>query len=288
MLRNTHVHIFDDDTLFAEQIAQQLQDLYGTNAWSRSDVDLHSNDMVHNPDCIIVDHDLGQSNGLELAQRLREQYGALVPIIMLTGVGNEQLAVQAFKSGFADYLPKRHLDIGALASAIHDAITRASEAGASLVPPPSGIGMLSPGYLKSALLKAQREQGIEEMMYLRVELEEFALLHYQYGHTMAERVRRSFIDSLGRLPVSGGYFAQIGTRVSVFIFEKTPTAAEIEQLRNLVSYHLSSTTTLNGRTVQITPRLQLGRLKTHPRSIDKSFDEMILDSEHEYRSSIHG
>ncbi|MBD1845588.1 response regulator [Cyanobacteria bacterium FACHB-63] len=61
-------------------------------------------------DAILLDYLLPDGDGLEFLQALRAQSnGEFPPVIMVTGEGNEQIAVQALKLGAEDYLVKRHL-----------------------------------------------------------------------------------------------------------------------------------------------------------------------------------
>ncbi len=57
------------------------------------------------PDVVILDYNLPGLDGLELLTRIRAIDGA-IKIIMATGQGNEQLAVDAMKGGAYDYLTK--------------------------------------------------------------------------------------------------------------------------------------------------------------------------------------
>jgi signal transduction histidine kinase len=53
----------------------------------------------------LVDYRLGKHTGVELLQRIVE-LGIKAPVIMLTGLGSETIAVEAMRAGAADYIPK--------------------------------------------------------------------------------------------------------------------------------------------------------------------------------------
>ncbi|PWH18071.1 MAG: hypothetical protein DDG59_06825 [Anaerolineae bacterium] len=57
------------------------------------------------PDVILMDYRLPDGTGLEALERLQNQ-NIHLPILMVTGQGDEQIAVQALKSGAIDYLVK--------------------------------------------------------------------------------------------------------------------------------------------------------------------------------------
>jgi PAS domain S-box-containing protein len=59
------------------------------------------------PDCLLLDFYLPDMTGLEFLQRIPHRDGKpSIPIIMLTGQGNEAIAVSSIKSGADDYLVK--------------------------------------------------------------------------------------------------------------------------------------------------------------------------------------
>lgn len=63
-----------------------------------------------NIDCILLDYQLPDSNGLVLLKEIKDNFGELLPVIMLTGHGDEKIAVTAMKEGAADYLVKDKID----------------------------------------------------------------------------------------------------------------------------------------------------------------------------------
>lgn len=60
------------------------------------------------PDVVLTDLRMPGMNGLELVERLAEEY-SLVPTILMTSQGNEQIAVEALLAGAVNYVPKSDL-----------------------------------------------------------------------------------------------------------------------------------------------------------------------------------
>ncbi|HXG54100.1 MAG TPA: response regulator [Vicinamibacterales bacterium] len=59
-------------------------------------------------DCVLVDYNLPGTDGVEVLSELRAK-GATVPVIALTGQGDEEVAVALMKAGAVDYLNKNSL-----------------------------------------------------------------------------------------------------------------------------------------------------------------------------------
>ena len=71
------------------------------------------------PDCMLLDYSLPDLNGLDFLSQLEN---TSFPILMLTGQGDEKIAVEAMKMGVQDYLVKVSLTPTYLMSAINNAI----------------------------------------------------------------------------------------------------------------------------------------------------------------------
>jgi signal transduction histidine kinase len=72
-------------------------------------------------DCIFLDYRLPDKDGLVLVQDLR-QNGVKIPLVVLTGQGDEQIAVELMKAGATDYLPKSKVSSEALSRILRNAI----------------------------------------------------------------------------------------------------------------------------------------------------------------------
>ncbi|MEH2434422.1 MAG: ATP-binding protein [Nostoc sp.] len=74
-------------------------------------------------DVILLDFCLPDMSGLELFDRMQQKiFETSVPVIMLTGRGDEEIAVQAMKRGALDYLVKQHLTQDVLQLTVRNAI----------------------------------------------------------------------------------------------------------------------------------------------------------------------
>jgi signal transduction histidine kinase len=77
------------------------------------------------PDCVLVDYRLPDLDGLEFLTASASEDGTIpIPVIMLTGYGDETLVAEAMKAGAADYLPKNALSSKSLGRAIANAVEK--------------------------------------------------------------------------------------------------------------------------------------------------------------------
>src|SRR5262249_27560405 len=60
------------------------------------------------PDVVLTDMLMPEMDGLQLVQAVRSKY-PLVPVILMTAHGSEDIAIQALQKGAASYVPKKSL-----------------------------------------------------------------------------------------------------------------------------------------------------------------------------------
>ncbi|MGB4782468.1 response regulator [Candidatus Methylomirabilis sp.] len=72
---------------------------------------------------VLLDYRMPDMNGLEILQEIRER-GIHLPVVMVTGYGDEEIAVQALKLGASDYIVKREGYLTQLPLTIESAVAQ--------------------------------------------------------------------------------------------------------------------------------------------------------------------
>lgn len=62
----------------------------------------------HGPNLVVTDLQMPQMNGLELVIEVRKKF-PIIPVILMTGAGSEEIASEALAKGAASYVPKSQL-----------------------------------------------------------------------------------------------------------------------------------------------------------------------------------
>jgi len=77
------------------------------------------------PTCVLLDYSLPGHNGIEVLKQIRSQH-PFIPVVMLTGQGNENIAVAAMQQGAQNYISKSNITPETLEHVIRMAIEHCS------------------------------------------------------------------------------------------------------------------------------------------------------------------
>jgi diguanylate cyclase (GGDEF)-like protein len=150
-------------------------------------------------DCILVDYNLPDMNGLDLLVELRERLDVTVPIVMLTGSGNESIAVEAMKRGAQDYLPKSQLGPESLFRVVSNAIekcmlqTKLARAQQdlerlALYDPLTGLGNRHLFHIELARAVAVAQRKNTPFSLLMMDLDKFKMANDTFGHEAGDAI----------------------------------------------------------------------------------------------------
>jgi PAS domain S-box-containing protein len=122
MAQSYRVLIVEDEEEQAEMFKEFLQ-LSGpfVTEWAPSLGQLWKSLAVSRPDLMLLDYKLSDGYGLQALEELQKRK-VKVPVIMITGQGDERLAVKAMQLGASDYMVKGGVDLLRLPSIIQKAI----------------------------------------------------------------------------------------------------------------------------------------------------------------------
>ncbi len=193
--------LIDDDPGDAELLYRQLDDIPGrkidfvsyTNYVSGLE-ELRRREV----DVIFIDYLLGAETGLE-ALRAIKAAGITRPVIMLTGQGNEKVAVETMKAGAADYLIKRFTSTDDLHRALLNALEKAAlhqkieeqQRELERLARTDGLTGLYNRRHFIELLTAALEQARKEkfpLSLLMMDMDHFKKINDTYGHLLGDEV----------------------------------------------------------------------------------------------------
>ena len=121
------VHLVDDDEAIRRSAGFMLKTSgYKVKTYA-SGVELMKEAKDLEPGCILLDVRMPEMDGLQVQQALKDR-GIGLPVIVMTGHGDVNVAVQAMKAGAVDFIEKP-FEKAVLLSAIDEGISRIEQAG---------------------------------------------------------------------------------------------------------------------------------------------------------------
>ncbi len=156
------------------------------------------------PDCLLLDYRLPDIDGLEFLSKLGDGEATLpLPVVMLTGEGDELVAVEAMKRGAHDYLVKSHVTAEALQLAASNAMEKV-EMRRDLENQRLELKRLSvtdelTGLHNRRFLVARLNEEMEraarynlDLTLLICDLDYFKKINDRYGHLAGDQVLRNY------------------------------------------------------------------------------------------------
>lgn len=192
--------VADDDDVDQERLRRLLAAIYPGCGVTEA----HSGHSAlaltgaENFDCVFIDFRLGDCIGTELVSKIRNHPGFSTPIVMVTGRGDERVAVDAMRVGVYDYLSKHNLTEPLLQATIESCLHKAhlqkslnhanERLRLSMFDTLTGLANrdLFLDRLSQKISHAQREN--EKFVILLADLNSFKEINDNFGHAMGDAV----------------------------------------------------------------------------------------------------
>ncbi|MEK6776410.1 MAG: EAL domain-containing protein [bacterium] len=168
----------------------------------------------NNHDVCLMDYRLGEHNGLQLLNEAIAK-GCRVPIIMMTGQGDQAIDMEAMKAGAEDYLVKGTIQASMLERSIRYAIERRKAKEQirqiayydHLTHLPNRVLFLD--RFKHAIAHAGRYHRIAAVMFF--DLDNFKHINDTLGHSAGDELLKKVADRLAGLVRKTDYVARLHT-----------------------------------------------------------------------------
>lgn len=147
---------------------------------------------------ILLDHILPDGTSVDFLKSINEK-GVEIPVVVITGQGNEMIASQVIKMGAYDYLPKAVLSEKSLSRCINNVLEKfnlkreiklASEKLAMIATIDELTGVYNRRYFTEAMTSevARAKRYETKLTICLVDLDDFKLINDNYGHPAGDMV----------------------------------------------------------------------------------------------------
>lgn len=228
--------IVDDDDVDREKVRRIL-------AASSLDVEMEEADSAATAleqidqidyDGVVVDYHLGIDDGLVVLETIRETLKKRCAVIMITGLGDEEVAAEAMRLGANDYLVKGQLNSDILTRSVATSVRRSRQAESihELAHYDSLTGLVSRHLLLDRLQhminQADRNTGLSAVAF--IDLDNFKPVNDSYGHEAGDNVLVQVAHRLKQSLRTTDTIARIGGDEFVILLESVNNADHCEDL----------------------------------------------------------
>jgi len=197
-------------------------------------------------DLVLMDNQMPGKSGMEwLAEIAKRQ---LTPVVMLTGSGTEEIAVQALQEGALGYLPKDSLSQETLVNAINVALdkwTRLQQARADKeeLERLANFDSLTGLYNRQAILDKLRElinlakRYKEDFSLSMLDIDHFKRVNDRYGHLTGDEVLEKIAALIRRNIRDTDIAGRYGGEEFIIILPQTDLSSAMvvaERIRNII------------------------------------------------------
>lgn len=228
-------------------------------------------------DLVLLDQMMPGMNGIEVLRRIRNTYSqSELPVIMITGVGGSQTAVDALRAGANDYVNKP-VDALVVAARIQSQLAR-SEADRVM-------RMLDPlTRLGNRHLYLERAAGASSLAVLFLDVDDFKAINDTFGpaagnqvlQQVAERIRVAVAES-GILPGHSAV-ARIDGGSFVILLERLDDAPQAERLAEAVLATFAKPVAFNGIQHEISASIGLVIARTDEAGGRPGAEDLLRDA----------
>ena len=178
------------------------------------------------PCCCLIDYRLPSTNGLEILKALRQEFSTnLIPVIIMTGEGDERLAAKVMRHGAQDYLVKSDITPTLLIRSISNAIKTCEleKKLRHLAHYDCLTGLLNRSLFMDRLQQAMDKSTRygQHCSLLFIDIDDFKQLNDHYGHQLGDLVLKTVGERLSQNCRATDSAARLGGDELALLIEHT-------------------------------------------------------------------
>lgn len=238
-------------------------------------------------DCVLLDYQLPDMTGLEFLKLLKNENAISIPVIMLTGSGNEKIAIEALKTGAYDYLNKSDLKPEILYNTIANAIEK-SLLIRKIKAKESEINYLAyHDFLTEIPNRAQFELDIKKTIeqaeryansfaILFMDLDRFKYINDSYGHETGDKLLKKVAQLFKTCLRKSDILARMGGDEFAILTPQIEHLDNVEVIANKLIDTLTIPLTINDHIIKISASIGIAVYPDSGNSISRLFSNADL------------